>query len=364
MRTAFLVHLIAVALTAWIMTAASADEEMITGTASFRERIGLPPNAVFEAVLEDVSRVDAPAVEIARTTIEGPGQPPIAFSLAFDRSAIDERFTYAVRTRICVGERLMFTSNTLHRVLTRGAPNEVAVMMQMIGGRTGAPHATDQDVLEPPAAPALLDGMFVYMADAARLTECKTGRSYPVAMEADFQRLERAYLQARAEPGEELMVTFDGRIAERPRMEGEGSEETAVVERFINVWSGETCERNRADATLTNTYWRIVKLADEDVRGKEGHREPHILLRADPPHFSATAGCNQIVGGYETAGETLHFQQPASTMMACPPPLDQLERRLADALAKTATWRINGQVLELRDDNGKSAALLRAVYLR
>src|SRR3990172_1248087 len=33
----------------------------VTGTASYRERIALPPDAVFEATLEDVSRADAPA---------------------------------------------------------------------------------------------------------------------------------------------------------------------------------------------------------------------------------------------------------------------------------------------------------------
>lgn len=355
MRIAIVQCVIALGLMMWVITPASAQEELIIGTASFRERIALPPNAVFEAVLEDVSRADAPAVEIARTTIEGPGQPPIAFSLAVDRSAIDERLTYAVRTRIRVGERLMFTSDTLHRVLTRGAPSEVTVLMRRVGGSTEAQDGADRA--------SLLSGMFVYMADAARLTECRTGRSYPVAMEGDFQRLERAYLQARAAPGQELMVTFDGSIAERLRMEGEGREETAIVDRFINVWPGETCERNRVDASLTNTYWRIVKLGDEGIDGMEGRREPHILLRADPPDFSATAGCNQIVGGYETSGQSLRFQQPASTMMACPPPLDQLERHLIDALTRAGTWRINGHFLELRDDVGNPAALLQAVYL-
>jgi putative lipoprotein len=61
-----------------------AAREMITGTASYRERIALPPNAVFEAILKEASRADAPAVEIARTRIESPGQPPIAFSIAYD----------------------------------------------------------------------------------------------------------------------------------------------------------------------------------------------------------------------------------------------------------------------------------------
>jgi uncharacterized lipoprotein YbaY len=122
--------LIAVGLMAFALTPAWAAQELITGTATYRERIALPPDAVFEAIIEEVSRADAPAVEIARTRIESPGQPPIAFSIAYDPAAIDERLTYAVRTRVLLGERLMFISDTVHRVLTRGATREIAVMMR------------------------------------------------------------------------------------------------------------------------------------------------------------------------------------------------------------------------------------------
>jgi len=38
----------------------------IEGTATYRERIAMPPGAEFEAVLQDVTRADAPAMEIAR----------------------------------------------------------------------------------------------------------------------------------------------------------------------------------------------------------------------------------------------------------------------------------------------------------
>ena len=221
-----------------------------------------------------------------------------------------------------------------------------------------------QGALEPLDVHLTIGGMFVYMADAARLTECRTGRGFPVAMEGDYRRLEQAYLEARQSPGQPLMATFEGSIEERPRADGGGTEATAIVKRFINVWPGETCERHRADASLTNTYWRIVKLGDEDVRAEDGHREPHMLLRANEARFSATVGCNQLIGGYETAGESLRFGQVASTLMACPPPLDQLERRLVEALENTRTWHIAGQVLELRDGEGQSVALLQAVYLR
>jgi uncharacterized lipoprotein YbaY len=37
---------------------------IIEGTAIYRERIAIPPNSVFEAILEDVTIIDAKAIEI------------------------------------------------------------------------------------------------------------------------------------------------------------------------------------------------------------------------------------------------------------------------------------------------------------
>lgn len=273
MRGLLLTQAVAMGLSAWLLAPASAAQETNNHTASHRERIALPPDAVFAAILGDVSRA------------------------------------------------------------------------------------------EPPDMRLLINGMFVYLADAPRLTECRTGRSYPVAMAGDYLRLERAYGAAREVPAQLLMVTFAGGIEQRPRADGEGTEATVIVERFINVWPGETCERNRADAALINTYWRIVRLGDEDIRAVDGRREPHVVLRIQDARFSATVGCNQMAGGYEASGETLRFSQVASTMMACPPPLDQRERRLAEALANTRSWHIAGQVLELRDGEGRPVALCQAVYL-
>ncbi|HET9063560.1 MAG TPA: META domain-containing protein [Candidatus Binatia bacterium] len=92
------------------------------------------------------------------------------------------------------------------------------------------------------SASSPLAGELRYMADAARFTQCSSGRSYPVAMEADFASLERAYLDAVSEPAAPLYVTFEGSIADRPRMEGEGTEPTVVVDRFLAVSPGKRCE--------------------------------------------------------------------------------------------------------------------------
>lgn len=460
---------VVVGLLAWTASFALAQER-VTGTAAYRERIALPPNAVFEAILEEVSRADAPTREIARTRIEGPGQPPIAFDIEYDAAKIDERLRYVVRARILVEERLLFASDTVHLVLTQGAPREVNIMMRKVSQRAQGPDeggsfvgahglrlpATFKGDLpcadcegirhhlnlwpdqvfqlrrtylgkndsrdeigrwrvdperralllsgeaEPPlqfeilgperlrqldqeGAPILSDlpyeltrssavepleprrglrGGFVYLADAARFTECLTGRNYPVAMEGEYRRLEAAYLKARAVPGVPLVVRFEGHIAERPRMEGEGAEATVVVERFIEVRPDETCESARAQASLTNTYWRIVRLGDAVVTAADGRREPHLLLRVGEPRFVATVGCNQLVGGYEVSGEGLRFSAMASTRMACAPPLDEWEQQLGEVLARTTNWRIEGEALSLGDNEGRVLARLQAVYLR
>ena len=71
-------------------------------TAIYRERMALPPDSVLEAMLEDVSKADAPAELIASLRIEKPGNPPYTFEIAFDPAKIDESHRYAVRARILV----------------------------------------------------------------------------------------------------------------------------------------------------------------------------------------------------------------------------------------------------------------------
>ncbi len=218
-----------------------------------------------------------------------------------------------------------------------------------------------------PIEPAqVFGGEMTYFADAAQFSECMTGRSYPIAMERDYLALERAYLGAVREPGAPLYVTFEGALAERPRMEGGGSERTVVVDRFINVWPHERCERAAAHAALANTYWRIVRLRGDAVQVVEGHREPHLILRrGDGRHeYSATVGCNRLAGVYAVDGATIRLEPAVATLLPCPAPLDALERTLELVLAQVSRWRISGNTLELLDASGSSLALLEAVYLR
>jgi putative lipoprotein len=85
-----------------------AQAERLTGTAVYRERLALPPNAIFEALLEDLSKADAASQIISSVRLDNPGQPPIRFHIEFDPQRITEQRSYSVRARITVGGRLWF----------------------------------------------------------------------------------------------------------------------------------------------------------------------------------------------------------------------------------------------------------------
>jgi len=101
----------------------------------------------------------------------------------------------------------------------------------------------DAGKLAPTELDLLLAGEFTYLADAARFTECITGRSYPVAFEADFVQLERVYLAQASAPGAPLYVSFDGSLLDRPAQDGPGTATTVVVRRFVAAWPEQRCAR-------------------------------------------------------------------------------------------------------------------------
>jgi uncharacterized lipoprotein YbaY len=131
------------AITAVILAlvAQHATAQTIQGTASYRERMAMPNGAVFEATLEDVSRADAPALIIAGTRLDSPGNPPIKFSIAYDTARIVANNQYVVRARITQDRKLLFTSDTATPVLTRGNPMSVSIMLRRVTGNQGLAQA-------------------------------------------------------------------------------------------------------------------------------------------------------------------------------------------------------------------------------
>ena len=111
--------------------AAGPQQRTVEVTVTYRERILLPPGHALTVTLSDVSLADAPARDLAKTTVplEGRG-PPYSVALTIPAASLDPRHEYAVRAEIHDGRGgLRFTTDTRHSVLTRGAPDRADIVL-------------------------------------------------------------------------------------------------------------------------------------------------------------------------------------------------------------------------------------------
>jgi uncharacterized lipoprotein YbaY/heat shock protein HslJ/uncharacterized lipoprotein NlpE involved in copper resistance len=250
------------------------------------------------------------------------------------------------------------------------APRVFAVLdsrrLRMLSGEgqpidPGAGHDLERAPDYEPFSEAFLQrGLFQYYADAATFTDCESGKRLPVAMEKDYLAAERAYLAARVAPAAPLLVTLEGRWAQRPKMEGPGTQESLVIEKFARAWPGETCTPRGSD--LTGTYWRLSYLEGARVAVQPGQREPHMVLRAAEGRVQGFAGCNGFFGGYEIRDGGIRFSRMGATMMACPEGMETQDAFLK-ALAAADRHEIVGEYLLLYQGD-RLVARFEAVYLR
>ncbi|UUV17070.1 YbaY family lipoprotein [Fusobacteria bacterium ZRK30] len=104
--------LIALSILTLVSCNSNLDKEKkssINVTATYRERIALLPGAKVIATLEDVSKADAPSVEIAKQELPA-GNLPYKLTLDFSEKDIIENHRYNVRVKVMKDEKLIFTS--------------------------------------------------------------------------------------------------------------------------------------------------------------------------------------------------------------------------------------------------------------
>jgi len=117
----------------------------------------------------------------------------------------------------------------------------------------------------------------------------------------------------------------------------------------------------RPDASLGNTYWKLVWIDGNEYRYRGQQREPHLMLRTDGATASGTTGCNSFTGTYETDGDALAVSTMAVTEMACIDGMEIEAAFLAD-LEAVDRFDIDGDSMMLYA--GEAAVLgFEAVYL-
>ena len=225
----------------------------------------------------------------------------------------------------------------------------VAIMLALSSCKKGKESSAANDAVGPKtdrSGVVTVDGMYRYMADAGVFEDCATGEKWPVATEGDNAALERAYTSSGVEPGSPLLVTVDGRVDLRRKVDKPGRENVLIVERFVRVRPRETCG-SMTPVALDNVSWALVELNGKPIVVTSDATAPYLELNAPKKSAYGFGGCNRFFGSYD-AGEhqMLTFSALGATRMACPEGMNQ-EQELFTVLGQTTRYEIHESKLLL-----------------
>ncbi|SFN54470.1 Type III secretion system lipoprotein chaperone (YscW) [Roseovarius lutimaris] len=116
------------------------------------------------------------------------------------------------------------------------------------------------------------------------------------------------------------------------------------------------CGGNPVDL-LIGPIWQVTSLGDTPLV----EPERLSLTFAASNRVAGSTGCNRMVGGFNLTGEGIHFGAMSSTMMACPAPLMEQERRMLDALEQVTRFDIvdDGALYLMGDETGAPLLIAR-----
>jgi putative lipoprotein len=131
MRTLLLMIAFVISAAGFLAGPAMAEDETLSGTVTYLNRSMLPPGAVLNVELVDVSLADAPSVRMSsrRYAID---HVPFSFELAYDPSLIDERYSYAIQAQISQDGKVLYRTTKHYPALTRNAPEQVEIVVDLM----------------------------------------------------------------------------------------------------------------------------------------------------------------------------------------------------------------------------------------
>lgn len=344
----------------FLLSALLAAAQTITGTASYRERMALPPNSTFEATLEDTSRADAPADILGTARIESAGNPPYKFSITYDPAKVVQSHSYVVRARILSNKQPMFISDGVP-VLTRGKGTDAGNIVMRRASSTqsqalGKLPATFAGTLPCADCPGIRYELNLNADQSYTLWNTYLERSVaPLESKGRWQvRQNTLVLTPSSGKGQSFAIKSGDTLR---LLDLSGKENTSK-------FNYDLTRVNTTGATLKETYWKLTHVGpDAIVSTATNQKEPNIVLHTADHRVSGSGGCNSLSGSYELNGESLKFAKVISTMMACVNGM-ATEQAMNKALSQTRGYKITGQQLDLLDAAGNRLARFEAVALR
>ena len=320
------------------LTAGTAMAQSIEGSATYRERMALPPAAVFEASIEDVSRADAPAETIARTRVPSPGNPPIAFTIPYDPARIQSNRRYVVRARILVDDKLVFTTDVATPVITSGHPTKVSLMLRRVAAdQTPPPAAVGTRLLEGTYWRATeLAGKPTSTQDPKRdaYLQMQAGRvsgsdgcnrltgSYQLNGDrVTFGQMAGTQMACVNSSGKEGPFRDALKNASRVTVAGDRLDLfDAAGTRLATFAAGSQPSTATASPGLAGTSWQLVKFqGGDDTTLTPDDRAKYTIEFADGGQLTARIDCNHGRGTWKSTGPSqIEFGPLALTRAQCP----------------------------------------------
>lgn len=107
-----------------------APDAIVTGVALARERVVLPPEAVFEATLLDVTQPEQPPTVLGRQRSAPAGQAPFAIWIPYPSSRFVPKGRYEVRVTVTLEGRVLLATDQRHPVPQDAAFRRVDVQLR------------------------------------------------------------------------------------------------------------------------------------------------------------------------------------------------------------------------------------------
>ncbi|MEC6814164.1 META domain-containing protein [Photobacterium toruni] len=116
----------------------------------YLDRRMLPPGAVLNVILEDVSLADAPSVTLSSESMDIAGTPPYPVTLNYDANKIKTNHRYNVRATIKVDNKLVMTSTSAVNPFAADAKQPVDVKLDRVAPSQNTTPQANQPTLAGP----------------------------------------------------------------------------------------------------------------------------------------------------------------------------------------------------------------------
>ncbi|WP_341489257.1 META domain-containing protein [Photobacterium damselae subsp. damselae] len=124
--------------------------------------------------------------------------------------------------------------------------------------------------------------------------------------------------------------------------------------------SAEKAAEQKANASFTNTYWKLMTLDGKEAQLGAGDKELFVQFNDDG--LKGFSGCNSFMGTYQAKEGKLTLGPVAATQKMCVKGMEQ-EGTYLKAINEMASYSVTGETLTVKNNKGQVVATFESRYM-